>query len=272
MLSARQITPNLSLREYAKDFFSYFELLFFLTKRDFSVRYKQTLVGSLWAVIVPILSVLVLTFVFGNVAKLEPDGTNYQLMVYSGMLPWSVFLVAMQVGALNLLSNTNLVTKVYFPRIILPLASLGVAVVDFLINLAVFTVLGLFLGVFPTLRFLTIPLWLLLVIWVSIGPMLMLSAWLVRYRDLRFLIPFIVQFGLFISPIGFSVNTIAPDVYPYFCINPIVGVVEGFRWALLGLDSFPTYSLVSTLCVSTFLVIAGVYLFIKAERTMADEL
>jgi len=272
ILMELKVTPSLSLAGYWRDFVRYSELLVFLAGRDLAVRYKQTLAGGLWAVLVPLLSVFVLTFVFGRVAKLEGDGNNYQLMVYAGMLPWGLFVAALQAGATSLIGNINLVTKVYFPRIILPLASMGVAVVDFLLNLLVFIILGMFFGLFPSWRVLTVPLWLLLAMLVAVGPMLILSAWLVRYRDLRFLIPFIIQFGLFITPVGFSTSVVSPENYPYFCINPLVGVIEGFRWALLGLNTFPTFSLVATLSISLFLLGAGIYLFIRAERTMADEL
>lgn len=272
MIKERVITNKLGLIEYWRDFCQYRELMWFLTQRDLSVRYKQTLAGGLWAVMVPLLSVVALTFVFKRVAGLAAEGSSYTLMVYAAMMPWQIFTNAIQAGGTSLLTSTSLVTKLYFPRVILPLATQGVSVVDWALNFVIFLCLGPFLGLEYSWRLLTMPLWVALALWVSAGPMLILASWLIKYRDLRFVIPFVVQFGLLVTPVGFASSVVPAAMKGLFVLNPLVGTIEGFRWALLGQGAFPAEAVGWALVMSSLIMVAALASFLKAERTMADEL
>jgi len=263
------ITPRLGLGRYFADLRTYGELMIFLAGRDLAVRYKQTFAGVLWAVLVPLLTVLALSFVFGRVAKLE--GSTL-LMVYAGMIPWQFFATALQNGGTSLLSNTNLVTKLYFPRLILPLSSLAVAFVDLLLNLLLFVGIGLFFGHEFSWRLATLPAWILLAAFASLGPVLITAAALVRYRDLRFLIPFVIQFGLFVTPVGYAAAVVPERWQAVFNLNPLVGPIEGLRWAMMNTPALPMEAISSSLIVSAILLLIGGALFIRAEATMADEL
>jgi len=263
------ISPKLSLPRYLSDLCAYAELLVFLAGRDLAVRYKQTVAGILWAVLVPLLTVVALSFVFGRVAKLH-DSTF--LLVYAGMIPWQFFSTALQTGGTSLLNNTPLVTKLYFPRLILPLSSLGVAFVDLALNVLILLGLLPFFGEPFSPRLLSLPLWVLLGFYVSIGPTLIVASALVRYRDLRFLLPFVVQFGLFVTPVGYVASVVPAALRPIFNLNPLVGVIDGMRWAIAHASPFPTASLGLCLLVSTLLFLLGGALFLGAEKTMADEI
>ena len=263
------ITPKLSLGRYFADLRTYGELLFFLANRDLAVRYKQTAAGVLWALLVPLITVAALAFVFGHVAKLE--GSTL-LAVYAGMIPWQFFSTGLSTGGTSLLSNTNLVTKLYFPRVILPLSSLGVAFVDLLLNLLLLITIGFYTGEVNFLRIATLPFWILLTALATLGPVLIASAALVRYRDLRFLIPFIVQFGLFVTPVGYSTAAVPAHLRMLFNLNPLVGPIEGFRWALQNSPTLPAEALGCSVVVSLILILVGTWMFLRAERTMADEL
>lgn len=269
MPRATVITPKLGLARYFADVWAYGELLVLLAGRDLAVRYKQTLAGILWAVLVPLLTVAALTFVFGRVAKLE--GSTL-LMVYAGMIPWQFFATALQNGGTSLLSNTNLVTKLYFPRVILPLSSLGVAFVDLLLNLVLILAIGIFMGAELSPRLLTLPVWIALAALSTLGPVLITAAALVRYRDLRFLIPFILQFGLFVTPVGYASSVVPASLQPIFNLNPLVGPIEGFRWALMNTPTLPLEAIGTSLIVATLLFLLGGLLFLRAEATLADEI
>lgn len=262
------ITSRLSLGRYWTDLCQSAELMVFLAGRDLAVRYKQTIAGLLWAVLVPLLTVGALTFVFGRVAKLE--GSTL-LMVYAGMIPWQFLSTALQNGGTSLLANTNLVTKLYFPRIILPLSSLGVALVDLLVNLALFAVIALVMGVPVGIQWLSVPVWILAAALAALGPTLITAAALVRYRDLRFLIPFILQFGLFVTPVGYAAAVVPAALRPVFDLNPLVAPIEGLRWALLG-GPLSLESLIPSLAMGGLLLLLGVTMFLRAERTLSDEL
>ena len=263
------ITPRLSLARYFSDLKAYGELLYFLAQRDLAVRYKQTVAGVLWAILVPLLTVLALAFVFGHVAKLEGSSI---LSIYAGMIPWQFFSSGLSTGGTSLLGNTNLVTKLYFPRVILPLSSLGVCLVDLLLNFILMIVIALFLGATISERLIFIPIWILVVFFATLGPILIVSAALVRYRDLRFLLPFIIQFGLFVTPVGYTLASVPEALRAVFGLNPLVGVIEAMRWSLLNTGEFPAVSLWLSMGVSTVLLIIGAAMFLKAESTMADEL
>lgn len=263
------ITPKLSLGSYIKDLHAYGELLVFLAGRDLAVRYKQTAAGVLWAVLVPLLTVLALSFVFGRVAGLAGSGL---ISVYAGMIVWQFFATALQNGGTSLLSNTNLVTKLYFPRLILPLSSLGVAFVDLALNLVLLMGIGMFYGHDFSWRLVTLPVWVALGALATLGPVLITAAALVRYRDLRFLIPFVIQFGLFVTPVGYAAAVVPERWQWLFNLNPLVGPIEGLRWAVMNTPALPYDALEMSAAVSLILILIGGSLFIRAEATMADEL
>lgn len=258
-------------REYWKDLWRYRELFFILTWRDIAVQYKQTVVGILWAVLRPFLTMLAFTFVFGKVANLPSEGeAPYALMVFVAMLPWQLFSSALASSANSLVANANLVSKVYFPRVIVPVATVGVAVTDMLISFGLLGLLMLWYLYLPPVQILAMPFLILLAGIVALGPGLILCSLNVTYRDFRIIVPFITQFGLYISPVGFS-SSIVPEQWRllYEC-NPMVGVIDGFRWAVLGTIDFPGRALCfSILCAVIFLWL-GVRIFRKTERTFAD--
>lgn len=258
-------------REYWKDLWRYRELFFILTWRDIAVQYKQTVVGILWAVLRPFLTMLAFTFVFGKVANLPSEGeAPYALMVFVAMLPWQLFSSALASSANSLVANANLVSKVYFPRVIVPVATVGVAVTDMLISFGLLGLLMLWYLYLPPVQILAMPFLILLAGIVALGPGLILCSLNVTYRDFRIIVPFITQFGLYISPVGFS-SSIVPEQWRllYEC-NPMVGVIDGFRWAVLGTIDFPGRALcISILCAVIFLWL-GVRIFRKTERTFAD--
>ena len=258
-------------REYWKDLWRYRELFFILTWRDVAVQYKQTVVGILWAVLRPFLTMLAFTFVFGKVAKLPSEGAApYALMVFAAMLPWQLFSTALGTSANSLVTNANLVSKVYFPRVLVPASSVGVAVVDFAIS---FVLLGLVMVWYqylpPVQFFAVIPLTLLAGL-VALGPGLILCSLNVTYRDFRIIVPFITQFGLYVSPVGFSSSVVPEQWQLLFECNPMVGVIDGFRWAVLGSVDFPGRALAISVVCAVIFMWWGIAIFRKTERTFAD--
>ncbi|MBV9657216.1 MAG: ABC transporter permease [Verrucomicrobia bacterium] len=257
--------------QYWRDLFRYRELFYFLAWRDVLVRYKQTVIGVLWAVLRPFLTMVVFVFVFGKIAKLPTDGVPYPVMVFAAMLPWQLFATSLSEGSNSLITNSNLISKVYFPRLIVPASAVIVSFVDFAISCALLGLLMLFYQVWPGWHLLTLPLFILLALVASTGAGLWLAALNVEYRDFRYVVPFIVQFGLYISPVGFS-SAIVPEKWRLlYSLNPMVGVIDGFRWAISGGVS-PLYlpGLWISLGVMTLLLVSGVWYFRKMERTFAD--
>lgn len=258
-------------RQYWKDLWRYRELFFILTWRDVAVQYKQTVVGILWAVLRPLLTMAAFTFVFAKVAKLPSEGgAPYPLMVFVAMLPWHLFSTAISAMANSLVTNSNLVSKVYFPRVIVPTATLGVAVVDFAISAALLAFMMMWYQFLPPVQVLAVVPLTLLAALVALGPGLVLCALNVTYRDFRIIVPFITQFGLYLSPVGFS-SGIVPEKWRllYEC-NPMVGVIDGFRWAMLGTVECPVRALSISMACAAFLLICGIKTFRKTERTFAD--
>lgn len=259
-------------RNYWSDLWRYRELFAVLAWRDIAVQYKQSAVGVLWALVRPTLTVVVFTLIFGKLAKLpSPASIPYPVLVMAGMLPWFFMSTILTRASDSLVSNANLVSKIYFPRIIVPVASSGVAAVDFLVGLLLALALGAAYGVLPDSRILLLPLVVAFAIMTALGPALILAALNVRYRDFRFIVPFVVQFGLYVSPVGFS-SAVVPDEWRLlFSINPAVAVIDAFRWSLLG-DSTPLYlpGLVCGLAISGGLLWLGIRTFRATERTIAD--
>lgn len=265
------IEPGRGIRHYWRDIWQYRELFFFLAWRDILVRYKQTTIGIAWSVIRPFLTMLVFTVVFGRLAKLPSNGVPYPIMVYAAMLPWQFFANSLAESSNSLIDNANLLTKVYFPRLIVPAGSVIVGLVDFFISLVILFGVMAWYQFVPDIRMLLLPLFLVLAFLASFGAGLWLSALNVKYRDFRYVVPFLVQFGLYISPVGFA-SSIVPEKWRllYF-LNPMVGVIDGFRWAILG-DTFPVYwpGLLLSAALTVLIFIGGLFYFRNMERSFAD--
>jgi lipopolysaccharide transport system permease protein len=258
-------------KNYWVDLWRYRELLYFLAWRDLLVRYKQTLIGAMWAFIRPALMIGVLTFVFGHIAKLPSDGVPYPVLVCAAVLPWQFFANALSDAGGSLVSNANLISKVYFPRLVVPGSALAVSLVDLVIASVLMFVLMGWYGLWPDWRVLALPFFTLLAVGAAFGAGLWVAALNVKYRDFRYVIPFIVQFGLYVTPVGFS-SSVVPDRWRLlYSLNPMVGVIDGFRWALLGGDTalyWPGFLLSTALMI--VLIITGVRYFRRTERYFAD--
>jgi lipopolysaccharide transport system permease protein len=258
-------------RHYWQDIWRYRELLFFLSWRDVAVRYKQTTIGIAWAVIRPVATVVIFVIVFGRIANLPSEGTPYPLLVLVGMLAWQLFSTGFTSAGDSLVSSSNLLSKVYFPRLLVPMSAVAVSLVDFLVTLPVVLILMLWYGAAPTWRLLCFPGFALLAILAALSVGIWLAALNVRYRDIRFITPFVVQFGLYATPVGFS-SAVVPQPYRMlFELNPLTALIEGFRWSLLGrADGFEPLSLALTLLVTTLLLVTGINHFRSMERTVVD--
>ena len=266
------LEPGRTERHYWRDIWNYRELFAILAWRDVAVRYKQTVIGIAWALVRPFLTMVVFTIVFGRLAKLPSEGAApYPVMVLAGLLPWTLFSTIMADGSNSLVSNTNLIGKVYFPRIIVPASSAVVALVELAINLALLVGLMVWYGFAPSWRVALLPAFLALAVFASLGPTLLITALNVEYRDFRYIIPFIVQFGLYVSPVGFSSEVVPATWRLWYSLNPLVGIIDGFRWCVLGGESHiyaPGFFL-SLIVVALFLWL-GVMYFRRTERTFAD--
>jgi len=268
------IEPGHTERQYWQDLWRYRELFYVLAWRDISVRYKQTVVGVLWAVIQPLLLTMIFTFVFSKLAKMPSEGVPYALWVFAATLPWQFFAVSLASASQSLVANANLVSKVYFPRMIVPAGAVVTAMMDFLITFGLFLLMMAWYHVWPTWRFAALPFLMLMAFVAALGPGLLITALNVKYRDFRYIIPFIIQLGIYISPVGWS-STMVQEKFPkwtwLYSLNPMVGVIDGFRWALLGGKggiSLPTFAV--SAAVTGILVVLGVWYFRKTERTFAD--
>lgn len=258
-------------REYWKDIWRYRELFYFLAWRDLLVRYKQTVVGVAWSLIRPVLTMLILTWVFGKLGKMPSGGVPYALLVLCGMLPWQFFATALSECGNSLVTNSNLISKVYFPRLIVPASSVITSLIDFLISAAFLVVLMIWYRFAPPAAVVLFPLFVLLAFVASLGAGLWIAALMVTYRDFRFIVPFIVQFGLYVSPVGFRTDVVPERWRLLYSLNPMVGVIDGFRWCVLGGEQsiyWPGVSL-SVLGASVLLV-TGIWYFRHTERTFAD--
>jgi lipopolysaccharide transport system permease protein len=266
------IEPGRRERHYWLDVWRYRELFQVLAWRDLSVRYKQTLIGVSWVLIRPFLTMLIFTTIFGRIAKLPSDGTApYALMVFAGMLPWTFFSAGLTDASNSLISNANLITKVYFPRLLVPAATVVVAFVDFVISFCILIVLMVWYQFFPGWQITLLPIFVLLGFFASLGPSLWIAAVNVKYRDFRFVVPFIVQLGLYISPVGFS-STIVPEQWRLlYSLNPMVGVIDGFRWCILnGQSQLYMPGIAMSLFVTAFFLWLGINRFRKMEKGFAD--
>lgn len=258
--------------QYWKDLWKYRELFYFLAWRDILVRYKQTVIGMAWALIRPFLTMLVFTVVFSYIAKLPTEGNApYPILVFAALLPWQFFSGALTECSNSLVNNANLLSKVYFPRLIVPTSAVIVSFVDFLISGMIMLGLMAWYNFVPDWRILTLPLFVAIAFAASIGAGLWLAALTVEYRDFRIVVPFIVQFGLYISPVGFSSKIVPQQWKLLYSLNPMVGVIDGFRWAILGGESqiyLPGFAV--SLVVVALILWSGIWYFRKMERTFAD--
>ena len=258
-------------RQYWQDLWKYRELFYFLTWRDILVRYKQTEIGVAWALLRPFLTMVVFTIVFGKLAKLPSDGAPYPIFVFAAMLPWQLFANALGSCSNSLITNSNLISKVYFPRLVVPASSVIVSFVDFLISGIILLGLMAWYNFVPGWSILSLPLFMLIALLAATGAGLWLAALNVQYRDFQYIVPFIIQFGLYISPVGFSSSVVPEKWRLLYSLNPIVGVIDGFRWAILGEGSqiyLPGFVL--SLGLIAILLASGIWFFRKTERTFAD--
>ncbi|HMF49193.1 MAG TPA: ABC transporter permease [Candidatus Saccharimonadales bacterium] len=258
-------------RRYLQDLWRYRELFLFLAWRDLLVRYKQTVVGVGWSVIRPCLTMVILTVVFGNLGSMPSGGVPYPLLVLCGLLPWQFFATALSDSGNSLVSNSGLISKVYFPRLIIPAGGVIIGLVDFLISLSLLVALMIWYHWVPPATIALAPLFVLLAMATSFGAGTWAAALTIKYRDFRVIIPFVVQFGLYISPVGF-LSSIVPENYRLlYSLNPMVGVIDGFRWSILGgQHALSLQSLAFSFIGTLSLLITGMWYFRKAERTFAD--
>jgi lipopolysaccharide transport system permease protein len=278
------LEPGRAAKNYWRDLYHYRELFFILAWRDVIVRYKQTSAGAAWALIQPLMSIVIMTVVFGMVAGLPPEGgAPYAIMVCAATLPWQFFSNSLSLSSQSVVNNSNLISKIYFPRMIVPASSIVVSLVDFLVACSILGGLMVWYHFWPTWRMLVLPALVVLAIAASLGPGLILTALTVRYRDFRMIIPFIVQFGLYVCPVAYSsglihdklIKKLGADLgekcFLLYSANPMVGVIDGFRWAILG-GSRPFYwpSFLLSVGLTTVLLFAGIFYFRKTERAFAD--
>ena len=266
------LEPGRAEKNYWNDLWRYRELFIILAWRDISVRYKQTIIGVAWALLRPFLTMLVFTIIFSKLAKLPSDGNApYALMVFAAMLPWSLFSTALGEASNSLIGNANLISKVYFPRLIIPTATVVTAFVDFLISCIILLGMMFYYRFLPSWNLLLLPIFIILALLASLGPGLWITSLNVKYRDFRYVIPFLVQFGLYVSPVGFSSNVIPEKWRLLYSLNPMVGVIDGFRWCILGGESpiyWPGFALSITIVI--FFLWLGISSFRKMENSFAD--
>jgi lipopolysaccharide transport system permease protein len=253
-----------------RELWEFRELLYFLVWRDIKVRYKQTALGVAWAVIQPVMTMVVFSIFFGKLGKMASDGVPYPIFTFAALVPWALFSNGLTQATNSLVASSNLIKKVYFPRLIIPVASVIAGVVDFLLAFGVLLLLMLFYGITPTVNTLWLPVFLLMTLIASLAVSLWLSALNVEYRDVKYVIPFMAQIWLFATPIAYSSSLLSEPWRTLYGLNPMVGVVEGFRWALLGTETQPGGMAAVSLAVSVLLLITGAFYFRRMEKTFAD--
>lgn len=257
--------------QYWRDVWRYRELLYFLSWRDVLVRYKQTLLGVAWALVRPLLAMLAFTVVFGRLAKLPSDGVPYPILVFAGLLPWQFASTTLSDSGASLLSNSTLISKVYFPRLIVPTSAVAVGLLDAFVSLLLLAALMGVYGYWPSGRVVALPFFALIAVALSLGTGVWLAALTVRYRDFRLVVPFLLQLGIYLSPVGFSSSVIPERWRLVYSLNPLVGVIDGFRWSLLRGDAglyWPAVALSAGLAVA--ILASGLRYFRRTERTFAD--
>jgi lipopolysaccharide transport system permease protein len=257
-------------KQYWKDIFRYREVAYFMSWRDILVRYKQTAVGIAWALLRPFLTMVVFTVIFGKLAHMPSGSIPYPILVFAGMLPWQFFASAIAECSTSFITNSNLLTKIYFPRLIIPLSALAVSVIDFLISFAILVGLMVWYQFSPLWTALYIPLLILLTVMCAMGFGVWLAALTVKYRDFKFIVPFIVQLGMYVSPVGFSSSIVPSRWYFLYAMNPMVGIIDAYRWSLLGNVEFPLVSLAQSTAIVIITLLTGIRYFRRTERGFAD--
>lgn len=265
------IEPSLVKKNYWNDLWKYRELFFFLAWRDILVRYKQTVIGLAWSILRPFLTMVVFTVIFGRLAKLPSGDVPYPILVFSAMLPWQFFSTSFSDASNSLIGNSNMLTKIYFPRMIIPASTVIVNFVDFIISFLILVGLMFWYHFLPPLTIFVLPLFLIQAILISMGASFYVAAVNVKYRDFKYIVPFVVQLGLYISPVGFSSNVVPEKWRLLYSVNPMVGVIDGFRWSITG-DYSQIYlpGLLLSLGITLLLVIIGIWYFRRMERSFAD--
>lgn len=270
------IEAGLSEKNYWKDIWRFKELFYILSWRDVKVRYKQTTIGAAWAIVRPLLTMIVFAFIFGRVAGMaELNGPPYMIVVFAGLLPWQFFANALSEASNSLIGNTNLISKIYFPRMIIPAASVITSLVDFAISFAILLVLMILYQFAPPVQILALPLFIIMAFLLAFGVGLYVTALNVKYRDFRYIVPFIIQFGIYISPVGFTsakmIETIGHQWQLLIYLNPIVSIIDGFRWCIMG-ESMYWPGFILSLSVTIFFLWLGIWYFRRTEKSFADDI
>jgi len=267
------IEAGKSEKHYWRDLWLYRGLFYFLAWRDILVRYKQTVIGVAWSIIRPVLTMIVFTFIFGRLANLPSGDVPYPILVFVALLPWQFFANSLQESSNSLIINANMISKIYFPRMIMPSSSIAVAFVDFLISFLILAIIMVWYNFVPNWKIIFLPVFLILALFVTLGAGFLFSSLNVKYRDFKYIVPFIVQFGLYVSPVGFSSDVVPEKWRLLYSINPMVGVIDGFRWAVLGEEvNFYIPGLIISIVLTFVLFILGTWYFRKTEKTFADRI
>ena len=260
-------------KHYWFDLWRYRELFYFLSWRDILVRYKQTAIGVAWSVIRPVLTMIVFTIIFGRIAKLPSGDIPYPILVFVAMLPWQLFANSLTESSMSLIGNANMISKIYFPRMIMPASSIIVAFIDFFISFIILGIIMAWYRFIPSWKIIFVPIFLLIAFLAAFGVGLMFSALNVKYRDFKYIVPFVVQFGLYASPVGFSSDVIPDKWRLLYSINPMVGVIDGFRWCIIGQDiSIYKPGFIISIILTILILIIGIIYFRKTEKTFADRI
>jgi lipopolysaccharide transport system permease protein len=267
------IQAGKSDKQYFSDLWRYRELFYFLSWRDILVRYKQTVIGVAWSIIRPILTMIVFTIVFGKIANLPSGNVPYPILVFVALLPWQFFSNALQSSSGSLVGNSGMISKVYFPRMIIPASSIIVAFIDFLISFVILIILMIFYKFVPEWTVVAIPIFLFMTMVLALGAGFLISSLNVKYRDFQYIVPFIIQFGLYISPVGFNSDIVPQKWRILYAMNPMVGIIDGFRWAFFGTRSDTLLiSILASAVITTILFFIGIWYFRKTEKTFADRI
>lgn len=260
-------------RNYWRDLWRYRELFLFLAWRDILVRYKQTIIGIAWCVIRPTLTMLVMVFVFGKIAKLPSGGVPYPILVFSGILPWQFFSNSVTSASASLIGNREMISKIYFPRLIIPASNLIVNLLDFAISFGILFLIMSYYSFIPSLRMIFLPLFIILAAAISIGPGILIASLNVRYRDFAHVVPFLIQFGLYISPVAYGIEIVPEKWQLLYALNPIVGIINGFRWCIIGRNMVLYWpALISSIVISAIILYTAIKYFRATEKTFADKI
>lgn len=267
------IEPGRSEKNYWKDLWSFRELFYILSWRDIKVRYKQTVLGAAWSILRPVFTTIILTIVFNKVAKLQaPEGVPYAILVLTGTLPWQFFSSALSEASNSVVGNINLISKVYFPRLIIPVSAIMTSLVDFAITFIILLAMMVYYQFVPDIRILLLPVFIIISFLTSLGVGLYITALNVKYRDFRYIIPFVLQIGTYVTPVGFSSSEVSVEWRLLYSLNPMVGVIDGFRWCIVGKEPLYIPGLILSMAVTLLFLLLGVWYFRRTEKSFADNI